>query len=133
MLKKFLSNCKKPTGKFGKMIVSAMNKGHAPLALWAFEVCPLKDGESVLDVGCGGGGGRPPGVPDWWSLRNTGCRRRIPFWTSAAAVAAILSAFWSAARKAARTASIIRRKALHAAGKRPKNMRTGAVFCAETP
>ena len=56
MLKKFLSNCKKPTGKFGKMIVSAMNKGHAPLALWAFEVCPLKDGESVLDVGCGGGG-----------------------------------------------------------------------------
>ncbi len=56
MLKKFLSNCKKPTRKFGKMIVSAMNKGHAPLALWAFEVCPLKDGESVLDVGCGGGG-----------------------------------------------------------------------------
>ena len=56
MLKKFLSNCKKPKGKFGKMIVSAMNKGHAPLALWAFEVCPLKDGESVLDVGCGGGG-----------------------------------------------------------------------------
>ena len=47
MLKKFLSNCKKPTGKLGKMIVSAMNKGHAPLALWAFEVCPLKDGESV--------------------------------------------------------------------------------------
>ena len=56
MIKKFLNNCKKPKGKFGKMIVSAMNKGHAPLALWAFEVCPLKDGESVLDVGCGGGG-----------------------------------------------------------------------------
>lgn len=56
MIKKFLSNCKKPKGKFGKMIVSAMNKGNAPLALWAFEVCPLKDGESVLDVGCGGGG-----------------------------------------------------------------------------
>ena len=33
-----------------------MNKGHAPLCLWAFEVCPLLDGESVLDVGCGGGG-----------------------------------------------------------------------------
>ena len=41
MIKKFLNNCKKPKGKFGKMIVSAMNKGHAPLALWAFEVCPL--------------------------------------------------------------------------------------------
>ena len=47
MLKKFLSNCKKPEGKFGKWVVSAMNKGHAPLCLWAFEVCPLKDGESV--------------------------------------------------------------------------------------
>ena len=56
MLKKFLKNCKKPEGKFGKWVVSAMNKGHAPLALWAFEVCPLKDGESVLDVGCGGRG-----------------------------------------------------------------------------
>ena len=56
MLKKFLKNCKKPEGKFGKWVVSAMNKGHAPLCLWAFEVCPLSDGESVLDVGCGGGG-----------------------------------------------------------------------------
>ena len=49
MLKKFLSNCKKPTRKFGKMIVSAMNKGHAPLALWAFEVCPLKDEMCIRD------------------------------------------------------------------------------------
>ena len=47
MLKKFLKNCKKPEGKFGKWVVSAMNKGHAPLCLWAFEVCPLSDGESV--------------------------------------------------------------------------------------
>ena len=46
MIRKFLNNCKKPTGKFGKMIVSAMNKGHAPLALWAFEVCPLSDGKA---------------------------------------------------------------------------------------
>ena len=118
MLKKFLSNCKKPTGKFGKMIVSAMNKGHAPLALWAFEACPLKDGESVLDVGCGGGGNlvrilercpksRADGID--YSEESVACSR------------------------AARTASIIRRKALHAAVKRPKNMRTGAVFCAETP
>ena len=38
------------------MLKKFLNKGHAPLALWAFEVCPLKDGESVLDVGCGGGG-----------------------------------------------------------------------------
>ena len=101
MLKKFLKNCKKPTGKFGKMIVSAMNKGHAPLALWAFEVCPLKDGESVLDVGCGGGG------------NLVRILERCP--------------------KAARTASIIRRKALHAAEKRPKNMQTDATSCVETP
>ena len=50
MIKKFLNNCKKPEGKFGKWVVSAMNKGHAPLCLWAFEVCPLSDGESVLEL-----------------------------------------------------------------------------------
>lgn len=56
MLKKFLKNCKKPEGKFGEWVVKAMNKGHQPLSLWAFDVCPLSDGETVLDVGCGGGG-----------------------------------------------------------------------------
>ena len=86
MIKKFLSNCKKPTGKFGKMIVSAMNKGHAPLCLWAFEVCPLLDGESVLDVGCGGGGNlvrilercpksRADGVD--YSKESVACSRKV--------------------------------------------------------
>lgn len=56
MIKFFLKNCKRPEGVFGKVIVQAMNKGHASLSLWAFEVCQLADGEKVLDVGCGGGG-----------------------------------------------------------------------------
>lgn len=56
MLKKFLSNCKKPQGKFGKMVAKAMNKGHARLWNWANEIITIEDGEKILDVGCGGGG-----------------------------------------------------------------------------
>lgn len=56
MLRKFLSNCKKPQGKFGKMVVNAMNKGHAPLCNWAFDLVSFDNEEKVLDVGCGGGG-----------------------------------------------------------------------------
>ena len=47
MIKKFLNNCKKPEGKFGKWVVSAMNKGHAPLCLWAFEVCPKSRADGI--------------------------------------------------------------------------------------
>ena len=50
MIKFFLKNCKRPEGVFGKVIVQAMNKGHASLSLWAFEVCQLADGEKVLEV-----------------------------------------------------------------------------------
>lgn len=56
MFEKFLGNCKRPNGIYGTIIANMMNKGYAPLSKWAFEVCPLKNGEKVLDVGCGGGG-----------------------------------------------------------------------------
>ena len=56
MLKRFLENCKRPEGRFGKMVVGAMNNGHAPVSKWALGVFPVTDGEQVLDVGCGGGG-----------------------------------------------------------------------------
>lgn len=52
MLKKFLSNCKKPQGKFGKMVAKAMNKGHARLWNWANEIITIEDGEKfwMLDA-----------------------------------------------------------------------------------
>ena len=51
-----MENCKCPRGVFGRLLAKTMNKGHAPLSRWAFSVCPPVDGESVLDIGCGGGG-----------------------------------------------------------------------------
>lgn len=56
MLRKFLNNCKKPQGRFGKIVLSAMNAGHAPLSKWALEKLVIEDGMAMLDVGCGGGG-----------------------------------------------------------------------------
>ena len=55
MLKVLMENCKCPRGVFGRLLAKTMNKGHAPLSRWAFSVCPPADGESVLDIGCGGG------------------------------------------------------------------------------
>lgn len=56
MLKVLMENCKCPRGVFGRLLAKTMNKGHALLSRWAFSVCPPVDGESVLDIGCGGGG-----------------------------------------------------------------------------
>ncbi len=56
MLKKFLRNCKNPEGKFGRLVVGAMNVGHSSFSKWATFCFGLKDGEKILDVGCGGGG-----------------------------------------------------------------------------
>lgn len=56
MLRKFLQNCKKPEGKFGRLVAGAMNVGHASFSVWAMSCFGLKDGEKILDVGCGGGG-----------------------------------------------------------------------------
>lgn len=56
MIKKFLENCKNPQGKFGKLVLRAMNKGHAHLSEWALSVIEINNGQKILDVGCGGGG-----------------------------------------------------------------------------
>ena len=55
MLKKFLQNCKNPNGKFGYIVLKAMNSGHATVTNWALGLVDWKDGDSILDVGCGGG------------------------------------------------------------------------------
>ena len=56
MFKKFMDNCKKPTGKFGSMVVGAMNMGHAPLCKWALKEVKIPANISLLDIGCGAGG-----------------------------------------------------------------------------
>lgn len=54
-MKKFFQNTRKPEGVGGKIMVTVMNKGHASLSRWGLTHLSLRDDDSVLDVGCGGG------------------------------------------------------------------------------
>lgn len=55
MLKKFFQNACKPKGLLGKVILSNMNSGHAPMAKWGFSHINPSENADVLDIGCGGG------------------------------------------------------------------------------
>lgn len=55
LLRKFFSNCGKPQGTMGKVVVAMMNRGHAGTAAWGFSHLDLQGNEEVLDCGCGGG------------------------------------------------------------------------------
>ena len=55
LLSKFFSNCAHPRGAMGRMMLSMMNYGHAPLTNWGLGHIPFQDGWTILDVGCGGG------------------------------------------------------------------------------
>ena len=55
LLRKFFSNCGKPQGTMGKVVVAMMNRGHAGIAAWGFSHLDLQGNEQVLDCGCGGG------------------------------------------------------------------------------
>jgi SAM-dependent methyltransferase len=53
--KKFINQCRKPKGLFGKWITKGMNKGHSNMASWGVTHISLKPRDIILDVGCGGG------------------------------------------------------------------------------
>ena len=55
MLKRFFTNCAHPHGMMGRVVLSLMNFGHAPLTNWGLGLIPFRDGWTILDVGCGGG------------------------------------------------------------------------------
>ena len=51
-----IRQCKKPTGKIGRIIAEEMNKCHYNLWKWGLRHIDIADRCSILDVGCGGGG-----------------------------------------------------------------------------
>lgn len=53
--KKVLENCKRPQGMVGRQTIKRMNKSHAELTAWGFSQISIRQGDTVLDVGCGGG------------------------------------------------------------------------------
>lgn len=55
MLKKFVDNCRLPSGLMGRVVLNMMNFGHAPLIRHAMSQINLAPGMTALDIGCGGG------------------------------------------------------------------------------
>lgn len=49
----YIENAKKPVGELGRTVLDNMNQGHAELTRWGFD--HILFGDSVLDIGCGGG------------------------------------------------------------------------------
>lgn len=50
-----MSQCQKPTGALGKLVLWSMNRRHAPVTDWGLEQFSVGERDAVLDVGCGGG------------------------------------------------------------------------------
>lgn len=52
---KLVENAGKPKGFWGNLMIRSMNKGHSELTDWALCHLDIKQGDVILDVGCGGG------------------------------------------------------------------------------
>ena len=50
-----LGNPAKPHGKYGIEMLNGMNEHHSPVTEWALEFLDVHSGNTVLDIGCGGG------------------------------------------------------------------------------
>ena len=68
IIKNIFQNFRKPKNSFmGRCIVKMMNQGHNRISLWCIDnFVKLSGGETVLDIGCGGG----QNVANFISLRH---------------------------------------------------------------
>jgi len=55
IVKEFFSQCARPEGFLGRLMLNFMNFGHAPLTNWGLSYLSFQDGWTMLDIGCGGG------------------------------------------------------------------------------
>jgi len=55
LLKGMLSQCKKPSGRFGRFLAKGMNFGHSGLTRWGLGFIDITSDIDILDIGCGGG------------------------------------------------------------------------------
>jgi SAM-dependent methyltransferase len=51
-----LNNARKPNGRLGRLLISAMNISHNKLTGWGLSHLSIGKQDVILDVGCGGGG-----------------------------------------------------------------------------
>ena len=55
LFKKFVMQCRKPSGRFGRFVGRSMNFGHTKVMQWGLSHISIKPDSCVLDIGCGGG------------------------------------------------------------------------------
>ena len=55
LIKSFFSQCARPEGFLGRLMLRFMNFGHAPLTNWGLSLVEIHAGWMMLDIGCGGG------------------------------------------------------------------------------
>jgi len=55
IFKEFFSQCARPEGFLGRIMLNFMNFGHGPLTKWGLSFISFKDQWTMLDIGCGGG------------------------------------------------------------------------------
>jgi SAM-dependent methyltransferase len=51
-----LTNARKPSGRLGRLLMRAMNISHYPITHWGLSHLSIGKQDTILDVGCGGGG-----------------------------------------------------------------------------
>lgn len=55
LLKTLFTNCAHPKGRMGRAMLKFMNLCHAPLTNWGLSLLDIREGRTMLDIGCGGG------------------------------------------------------------------------------
>lgn len=53
--KKSPTQCQRPTGWMGKVVLWSMNRRHSRLTDWGLKHVSIRERDTILDVGCGGG------------------------------------------------------------------------------
>ena len=56
LMRQRLANARKPTGRFGRLLIRAMNISHYQLTGWGLTHLSIGKQDTILDIGCGGGG-----------------------------------------------------------------------------
>ena len=54
-IEKFVKQCRKPSGRFGRFVARCMNLGHAGIRRWGLRHISINHDAIILDIGCGGG------------------------------------------------------------------------------
>jgi ubiquinone/menaquinone biosynthesis C-methylase UbiE len=54
-IEKFIKQCRKPSGRFGRFVGRMMNVGHGKVRRWGLRHISIEPDATILDIGCGGG------------------------------------------------------------------------------